>query len=68
MLVANLDKKTAAMQVIRDVTHSQNGDQNANVIGRGHRQHSVPGQAHATHARDEPSQLRADVKVIPRPL
>jgi hypothetical protein len=43
MLVANLDKKTTAMQVIRDVTHSENGDQNANVIGRGDWQHSVPG-------------------------
>jgi hypothetical protein len=50
MLVANLDKKTAATQVIRDVTHSQNGDQYANVIGRGDWQHSVPRQAHATHA------------------
>jgi hypothetical protein len=46
ILVANLDKKTAAMQVIRDVTHSQNGDQYAHVIGRGYWQHSLPRQAH----------------------
>jgi hypothetical protein len=65
MLVATLDKKTAAMQLIRDVTHCENGDQNANVIGRGYWQHTVPGQAHATYARDELSQARANVKVTP---
>jgi hypothetical protein len=68
MPIANLDKKTAAMQVIRDVTHSQNGDQYANVIGRGDWQHSLPRHAHATHAKDEPSQVRADVKITPRHL
>ena len=46
MPAANLDKKTAAMQVMRDVTHSQNDDQYANVIGWGGWQHSLPGQAH----------------------